>query len=427
MCLLTLTIAFVVALTPLAISAVRATDTARTRWAPARVEARTLLADFVDQETAERGYVITENPTYLEPFATGRADTPRRLAALERELPAPDRPLVESVRDAYARWLGITRREMSALAEHDPARARRVVKIGVGRQRFDELRSREDRLAAAVDARLDDALRTAQRANRGFVAALIAALVLGVFAVAVSWRLLRRNPTEAQSVSDLERLQRDDRRRFIETLQSALLPTIDDHDLPLVLATRYLPANTSFEIGGDWHDVFRLAGGRVGIVVGDVVGRGIRAAAAMSQVRGALHAIALRGDDPAEVFDRLDEFAATYPDALCTTAFYAIYDPAKGTLAYSNAGHPPPLVVDGDGLHYLGAARRPPVGGASDDSRSTPREYNSTGVPGWSCTPTVSSSAGVRASTSDWHDFRASPPASTTHRSTSLPTPSSAR
>ncbi|AQT80038.1 hypothetical protein B1R94_13345 [Mycolicibacterium litorale] len=126
------------------------------------------------------------------------------------------------------------------------------------------------------------------------------------------------------------------------TLQDAILgPT----ELPHGFAVRYTPAVEPFEVGGDWYDLVPLDGDCIGIVVGDCVGRGLPAAAAMGQLRSAAQALLLRTGDPAETLDSLDRFARRVPAAVGTTVFCAVIDQAASTIRYSSAGHPPPIVV----------------------------------------------------------------------------------
>ncbi|HTL85384.1 MAG TPA: SpoIIE family protein phosphatase [Acidimicrobiia bacterium] len=114
-------------------------------------------------------------------------------------------------------------------------------------------------------------------------------------------------------------------------------------------ASRYLPAEATLHIGGDWHNVQRLADGRILIAVGDVVGRGLEAATVMGQLRSAVSAIALRCDTPAELLVALDEFAAEIPGASSTTVAVAFADIERATLDYVCAGHPPPVLVSPEG------------------------------------------------------------------------------
>jgi PAS domain S-box-containing protein len=134
------------------------------------------------------------------------------------------------------------------------------------------------------------------------------------------------------------------------TLQHAILaPT----ELPHGFAARYTPAVPPLEVGGDWYDVIPLPGQRTGVVAGDCVGRGLPAAAIMGQLRSASQAVLLRAPGPAQALTDLDTFAARIPGAECTTVFCAIIDPAAGTVTYSCAGHPPPILVTAAGEYRL--------------------------------------------------------------------------
>ncbi|WP_235834804.1 SpoIIE family protein phosphatase [Actinomadura logoneensis] len=134
-----------------------------------------------------------------------------------------------------------------------------------------------------------------------------------------------------------------------EELQLSLLPS-DLPQLPgMVLAARYNPATRHVQVGGDWYDVFRLPDDRLAVAVGDVMGKGVRAAAGMGRVRNALRALALNDPRPAAVLSGLDRlFSATEDEEQFTTVAYAVIDPETGRGAFSNAGHPPPLLISPD-------------------------------------------------------------------------------
>ncbi|MBB3677184.1 SpoIIE family protein phosphatase [Modestobacter versicolor] len=148
------------------------------------------------------------------------------------------------------------------------------------------------------------------------------------------------------------------------TLQRAVLgPTV----LPEGFAVHYEPASGTLEVGGDWYDVVDLPGGRYGVVVGDVVGRGLPAAAVMGQLRSAIRALLLESHSPGHVLGALDRFAELVPGATCSTVFCAVIDPAAGTLRYSSAGHVPAIVVDRDGSsRFLTAAGSLPLAVVDD-------------------------------------------------------------
>jgi PAS domain S-box-containing protein len=125
-------------------------------------------------------------------------------------------------------------------------------------------------------------------------------------------------------------------------LQQSLL---GQQDLAAGFGVRYEPAMRPLEVGGDWYDVTRLDHGRMGVVVGDCVGRGLGAAVIMGQLRSACRALLLRNDGPAQVLADLDRFAEGLKGAQASTVFCAIIDAAAGTVTYSSAGHPPAILA----------------------------------------------------------------------------------
>jgi serine phosphatase RsbU (regulator of sigma subunit)/PAS domain-containing protein/anti-sigma regulatory factor (Ser/Thr protein kinase) len=159
-------------------------------------------------------------------------------------------------------------------------------------------------------------------------------------------------------------------------LQRSLLP----HPLPdqgaLEIATRYLPGASRAGVGGDWFDVIPLSGARVALVVGDVVGHGVRASATMGRLRTAVRTLA-DVDLPAdELLTHLDDLvlrlaadegstdpAAETAGGIGTTCLYAVYDPVSRRCTAARAGHPPPAVLTPDGIvRFLDVPAGPPLG-----------------------------------------------------------------
>ena len=138
----------------------------------------------------------------------------------------------------------------------------------------------------------------------------------------------------------------DQQREVALALQHAML---GPGRLPPGFAVRYEPATPPLEIGGDWYDVAELPDNRVGIIVGDCVGRGLAAASVMGQLRSACRALLLEAQRQARALTALDRFATLIPDALCSTVFCAVLDPATGQLSYASAGHPPGILAYPDG------------------------------------------------------------------------------
>jgi serine phosphatase RsbU (regulator of sigma subunit) len=155
-------------------------------------------------------------------------------------------------------------------------------------------------------------------------------------------------------------------RQVAETLQRALLPSVITTLPGWDLATCYLPAVQGTQVGGDWYDAFRTPDGRIALVLGDVTGKGVHAAAVMGSVRSAIRAHAIQDPTPGTVLHRLDQyFEAFKPDELVTCCF-AVLDPGTGHLVYACAGQLPPLLLGaGGGARWLDRATTPPLGTGS--------------------------------------------------------------
>src|SRR4051794_4201680 len=148
----------------------------------------------------------------------------------------------------------------------------------------------------------------------------------------------------------IERTRLNERaHRVAETLQRALLPDRLPEMPGVGLAARYLAGGPGTDVGGDWYDVVRLTDGRVMAVMGDVVGRGIPAAALMGQLRNAFRVYAQEHDRPAEILDRMNVLLHQVGPGQMATAVVLVFDPALGTLCFATAGHPPPVMLRPDG------------------------------------------------------------------------------
>ena len=163
----------------------------------------------------------------------------------------------------------------------------------------------------------------------------------------------------AVTAAALSRVTEDN--RLASTLQRTLLM----EELPVLpgvaLAARYLPSSADV-VGGDWYDIVPLPGGRISLVLGDVAGHGLAAAAITAQLRHALRAHLLRAVGPAAALDGLNQvIGALLPDELAT-AVVAELDPATGDVVVANAGHLPVLLATGDGAEFLSGGRGPALG-----------------------------------------------------------------
>ena len=162
----------------------------------------------------------------------------------------------------------------------------------------------------------------------------------------------------------LERSRRyEETRDVAHALQQSLLAGLPPQDDRFEVASLYHPAVEHLEVGGDWHDAFWLPGGRVGIVVGDVVGRGLLAATAMGQLRSATRALAGADLAPAAVLGHLDTFVEQVDAGRYATLAYADIDPDNGRVAFASAGHLPPVIVaPGAAPRLFMDGRSPPLG-----------------------------------------------------------------
>ncbi|GAA3062306.1 SpoIIE family protein phosphatase [Streptomyces glomeratus] len=155
-------------------------------------------------------------------------------------------------------------------------------------------------------------------------------------------------------------------RKVAETMQRHLLPQMP-RLTELEMTARYLPSPDASQVGGDWYDAFTLADGNTALAIGDVVGHDLDAAAGMAQVRNMLRAYAWsQTEPPSRIVEWLDEAMTRLTDVpMATTVFarMALGDDGRWTLSWTNAGHPPPLLVTREGLtEYLTDGHGPLLG-----------------------------------------------------------------
>ncbi|MEX0666876.1 MAG: SpoIIE family protein phosphatase, partial [Acidimicrobiia bacterium] len=156
-------------------------------------------------------------------------------------------------------------------------------------------------------------------------------------------------------------------RRIAETLQRGLLPNNLPNVPGLEFATRYLPGGAGENVGGDWFDVLNLGSHRIGLAIGDVVGRGVRAASEMGQVRTAFRAYALEHGDPGAVLGRMAELLRAQNPEHFSTVAYLVLEMDRMAIQVARAGHLPPLLMYPDGsAAYVNGGLSPPLGAAKD-------------------------------------------------------------
>ena len=243
-----------------------------------------------------------------------------------------------------------------------------------GQQIFELLdrvyRTGEAEAGRAWRAQVDLGCEGVQEVYGNFTAAPLRAADGAITGVLVTWadvtlQVIERRVAQEQAAQ--AELRSEVARGFVAELQEALLPTA----LPVLprarIAARYLVAGQDQEAGGDWFDAVTLANGSVVLIVGDLVGHGVTASAAMGQLRAVLNELLTAEADLAKVLQRADAFAARTPELRAATLALAVLDPVGGTLQYTTCGHPPPMIVAADGSRsvFLDGTGTGPLGTGS--------------------------------------------------------------
>jgi serine phosphatase RsbU (regulator of sigma subunit) len=244
-----------------------------------------------------------------------------------------------------AELFGVEAAEVQIAGEHDQPR---VVRVAGGQVRT------EPRDPADVEAgRWRQAPLVIERTTVGY---LRLAQPSGRSFTPTERSLLQDAADRAALAIRRAQLHEEEHRIAVE-LQRGLVPKRLPEVSGIAIAASYDVAGIGAQVGGDWYDAFAMPGGRLGIVVGDVTGRGIRAASAMGQLRTLTRAFALaEGGDrpPGRALTLLNHHQLEGGDEHLFTIVYAIIDPEQGTIAWANGGHPPPLVRRADGTcQYL--------------------------------------------------------------------------
>jgi serine phosphatase RsbU (regulator of sigma subunit) len=151
--------------------------------------------------------------------------------------------------------------------------------------------------------------------------------------------------------------------RTAVTLQRALLPGRFSMDPRLRVATRYMPGEAGLNVGGDWYDLVNLEARKIALAMGDVAGRGAKAAAVMGRVRTAWRAYALRDEPPETVMESLNTLIQELDPDHFSTLVHVVIDLDRSDMKIVNAGHPPPLLIAPDGeARFLRQALSVPMG-----------------------------------------------------------------
>jgi serine phosphatase RsbU (regulator of sigma subunit) len=192
---------------------------------------------------------------------------------------------------------------------------------------------------------------------------LATGLVVTAAAVVVTDRLQRRR-REAEALAEENAAFYAEQRAASLTLQRNLLPRHLPEIPGLDVAVRYDPGVRGTEVGGDWYDVIEV-GERAVLVVGDVSGRGLAAASVMAAIRHAVRTLALNGDPPEVILEKVNHPGGNDLVGHFVTVQCAVLDPRQGSLSVASAGHPPPLIVDHPSSSFASVPVGPPIGASA--------------------------------------------------------------
>ena len=401
----------------------RTADRIEDRLRPARDDLSTLLVSIVDQETGQRGYLLTGDDDFLEPYVVGRRQSEEALDSLRQTLGGDDDLLaaIDRIRSRLEAW-----QQLAADFEIEARRSGRedvvsaLVASGTGKRLFDDAREEIDAARAAVQEDLDDQRGRLADLDDRVTNVRLGTLVLIGAVLVLTARLLSRwvtvplhalgeavrkaasgaldDPIPAAGPPDLADLATD-----IEAMRRRLLDEVDDAARAraaladrgmIVVALRddlaptpvALPAGLRWTgrfrpakglVAGDWYDVVRLDADRAAMVLVDVSGHGAEVATFALRTK-ALTMAAVEFMEPGAVFHWLaDRLGDT--DELFLTGVIAVVDAPSGRVRYASAGHPPVLLGGVTGVHQL-AATGPIVGPFPSSWRTEEAQLDRGGV-----------------------------------------------
>jgi serine phosphatase RsbU (regulator of sigma subunit) len=218
-----------------------------------------------------------------------------------------------------------------------------------------------------------------QRPLTGSLAENLAWIVAGVggamslTGAGLTERLVRQR-RRAEALAETNAALYAEQRGVAKTLQQALLPEVLPQLAGAVVAARYIAGVDGIDIGGDWYELIPVEDDRVILVVGDVSGRGLRAATTMAELRYATRALSLDSSSPADIVSKLSRLVNIESGGEFATMLCALVDIGAHEVTLTNAGHPPPLIVEGHGTRFVAGAVQVPIGVAG------PHTYTSTKI-----------------------------------------------
>jgi serine phosphatase RsbU (regulator of sigma subunit) len=259
----------------------------------------------------------------------------------------------------YALYLGSSTKPAGLLlasVRRLPLRGRRAtVTVPFGDTRFTVMVAPRGPLGGSLPQRLPWAIA-------------IAGTLLGLGAAALTLRLIEGRRHAEQLASRLEQIAAENQRLYAEqrgiaqTLQRALLPEALPELPGLQTSARYEPGVRGVDVGGDWYDVIAIDDQRLLLVVGDVSGRGLRAAATMASLRYAIHAYAAQGDPPPVFLSKLSNLVSVRSSKELATVLCALVDVPRRQLSVTSAGHLPPLLISSDSSEFVQSEVGLPIG-----------------------------------------------------------------
>jgi len=366
----------------------RAVASVSMRWSPAATDVNALLAHLVDQETGERGYLLTGRSSYLQPYRVGERLSARDVATLRRLLAgdADATRRLGAVQRDIARWRALVAAPEIAARQRSAAAAVALASAGAGKQQFDRLRADVAKLQQVIETRRDLAQHRVQVDNREVgtwlwvTVGVSVALGLGVLLGLALWvlRPVRRLSSSVRRVSDGEldapivvsgppeiadaaRNADAMRRRILHELErsESARQALEQRGPVVVALSQQLAARTTAPVAGlryaaqlrpaegllagDWVDVMPLGHDRVALMLLDVSGHGAAAGIEALRLKTVLTTALSAGRHPHEA---LALAAAGFTeDERFATAVVMVLDTVTGQLRWANAGHLPPRIV----------------------------------------------------------------------------------
>jgi serine phosphatase RsbU (regulator of sigma subunit) len=316
----------------------------------AQVERGHAVRAQLDEETGLRGYTITGDPEFLEPYVRGHASLAKSLDTLQATL-APlaipgARALVADEARTSATWNATVAPYL--IARNGSAAQTKLLLEKRGKFLIDRFRADDAQVqtllaqvALDADQRSDLAISRTLVYNIGLLVVLsLAAIVFGSLQARAA-----RSAFES-------RLLYQNEKRVATSLQRAFLQKTLPATPGLRVHAIYLPASKEAQVGGDWYDAFELPDKSILFSIGDVAGHGLEAAIAMSHARQAIVAAALSDSDPASVLSTANR-SILLQDGTMVTAVCGFLDPVTREIVYATAGHPPPILVQNGVAAFL--------------------------------------------------------------------------